>query len=507
MQIHSTVFTIGVMLLAVRMLPAQELLDLPASEVEWNSRAAETSPPAYDGEASVYSSVVPAAYAGGGPADECLECEPTIGGSLLRHWRHAGDPQIHIARQMAGPSVRGDDKDKEKEKKWYDKLSIRGYAQFRLNETLFEEPGSAPPHHTGDRSVGDDQNFLIRRARVIISGDVSDHLYVYLQPDFASGVPGSPDANQFAQIRDWYGDCYLDKEKVFRFRVGQSKVPYGWENMQSSSNRLPLDRNDALNSAVRNERDLGVFFYYTPEDAQDFFKTVLEEGLKGSGNYGQLGLGFYNGQGGSLQEQNDNMHFVARYTLPMQLDSGQFVEAGIQGYTGEYTVLSSAISPLGIGAPVRPLGTLETGNRDGIRDERIAGTFVWYPQPFGFQTEWNVGSGPGLNDAQTEVIERHLYGGYLMTMYRHETDCYGVFLPFARFNRFRGGYKPERNAPFSDIDEWEFGVEWQLNPQMEFTSMYTITERTNTTAITTADTLSYQQFDGDLLRLQFQINY
>jgi hypothetical protein len=44
--------------------------------------------------------------------------------------------------------------------------------------------------------------------------------------------------------------------KEFRVRVGQSKVLFGFENMQSSQNRLTLDRNDALNSAVANERDL-----------------------------------------------------------------------------------------------------------------------------------------------------------------------------------------------------------------------------------------------------------
>ena len=52
---------------------------------------------------------------------------------------------------------------------------------------------------------------------------------------------------------------YIDKEKVNRLRIGQSKIPYGWENLQSSQNRLPLDRDDAFNSAAKNERDLGVF--------------------------------------------------------------------------------------------------------------------------------------------------------------------------------------------------------------------------------------------------------
>jgi hypothetical protein len=397
--------------------------------------------------------------------------------------------------------------DKTSKKKWYEKLSLRGYAQFRINETVFEEPGSAQPQHAGDRSVGDDQNFLIRRARIIFSGDVSDYMYVYLQPDFASNVPGSPDANHFVQIRDWYADCYLHTDKVHRIRVGQSKIPYGWENMQSSSNRLALDRNDAMNSAVRNERDLGVLYYWTPEYAQAFYKEVIDEGLKGSGNYGVFGAGFYNGQGGSLAEQNDSLHFVTRLNVPMILESGQMLEAGVQAYTGYYTVLSSAISPLGVGPAVRPLGTLETDNRDGILDQRLAGSFIYYPQPWGFQTEWNVGRGPGLNDAQTEVIERHLYGGYVQAMYKYDTDCHGIFFPFVKYNRFKGGYKPERNSPFSSIDETELGLEWQITPQMELTSMYVFTNRTNTTARSTDDTLSYGQFQGDLMRFQFQINY
>lgn len=441
------------------------------------------------------------------PVPSVLNAPPAAEGGPfgLATWldqRPVGDPQLDIVRQQTRPAGRGP----EPARKWYERLSLRGYAQFRINEVLELQPGSAPPHHAGDRSVGENQSFIIRRARVILSGDVSNYMFIYLQPDFASSVPGSPDATYFTQIRDWYADCYFDADHVYRVRVGQSKVPYGWENMQSSSNRIPLDRNDALNSAVRNERDLGVFFYWTPEEAQDFFKSVLDQGLKGSGNYGVLGLGFYNGQGGSFIEQNDDLHFVARLTVPMELASGQYVEAGIQGYTGQYVVLSSPISPLGVGAPARPSGTLETGNR-GILDKRLAGTFVWYPQPFGFQSEWTVGRGPALNDEQTEVTDRPLYGGYVMGMYRYETDCYGVFFPFVRYNQFKGGYKPERNAPFSHIEEWELGLEWQLNPQMELTGVYAFTDRTNTTAFGQAGARSYEQFAGQLLRLQFQVNY
>lgn len=397
--------------------------------------------------------------------------------------------------------------EKPKDKAWYEKYRVRGYAQIRMNDLIDLQDGSAPAQYVGDSSVGDNQEFLIRRARLIFQGDMSDHLSIYLQPDFASNVPGSTDANQFAQIRDWYGDLYFDKTRVNRIRIGQSKIPFGWENMQSSSNRLPLDRADALNSAARNERDLGVFYYWTPEYAQNFFDEINEEGLKGSNNYGVFGIGFYNGQGGSFREQNDNLHFITRYTQPITLASGQRMELAIQGYTGRYVVLGSAISPRGIGPDARPGGTLEAGNDEGIRDERLAGTVVVYPEPFGFQAEWNVGRGPGLNDAQTEVIERDLHGGYAMTMYRIKTRCYGEWFPFYRYQYFEGGYKSERNAPFSFIDEHELGLEWQMNKYMELVGMYTVTDRTNTRAISADDRLSYGQFAGELARFQFQFNY
>jgi len=330
---------------------------------------------------------------------------------------------------------------------------------------------------------------------------------VYMQPDFAVTPPGSTDNTYFAQIRDWYADCYIDKTKVHRFRVGQSKIPYGWENMQSSSNRLSLDRSDGINSAARNERDLGVFYYWTPEPAQDFFKEVIDQGLKGSGNYGVFGLGCYNGQGGSLLEQNDTLHLIARLALPMTMDNGQHIETSIQGYTGKYVVLSSPIRPLGGAPQTAPAGTLGAGNDTGILDQRMAASFIYYPQPWGFQAEWNVGRGPALNAAQTAVVEDDLQGGYAQLMYQYKTDCHGILFPFARYAYYKGGYKSERNAPFSHIDEMEFGCEWQMNPQMELTALYTWTDRTNTTAFNQAGVTPYGQFEGQFLRFQFQFNY
>ena len=118
-----------------------------------------------------------------------------------------------------------------------------------------------------------------------------------------------------------------------------------------------------------------------------------------------------------------------------------------------------------------------------------------------------MGRGPALDAPQTAVVEQSLTGGYAMTMYHLEGPWGGDLFPFLRWVYYEGGYKSERNAPYTEIDEWELGCEWQINPQMEFTAIYTITDRTNTTAISKEDALSYRQYDGQILRFQFQVNY
>jgi hypothetical protein len=392
-------------------------------------------------------------------------------------------------------------KDEKKKKLWYDKLTLRGYAQVRISDVMHMEDGSFQPQLPADASIANNQNFLIRRARLIVSGDVHEHLGVYLQPEFAANIQGAADSNQYVQIRDWYSDLYIDTTKVHRLRIGQSKIPFGWENLQSSSNRIPLDRNDAMNTASRNERDIGVFYYWTPEGAQDFFKYVIDEGLKGSGNYGVFGFGLYNGQGGSFIEQNDTLHAVARLTIPGCFANGQRYELGMQGYRGNYGVLTSPIAPQGIGAAVLP-----TSPPGGIIDEKLGWSAIYYPQPFGFQTEWTVGRGPALNDAQNEIVERSVQGGYVQMMYQTKGD-YGTLFPFVRYNYYQGGFKWERNAPWSHNDEWEFGLEWQFIPAAELTTQFTFTDRTNTSARSQANTLSYGQFEGSFVRFQFQFNY
>jgi hypothetical protein len=217
---------------------------------------------------------------------------------------------------------------------------LRGYGQVRYT-TLFNENNTPNLSVPNDRSVTEPETLTLRRGRVILSGDVSSNLFIYAQADFA-GSTGA--ADQALQMRDFYADLAVDADKESRFRVGTSKVPYGWVNLQSSQNRGPIERPDALNSAVEGERDLGAYYYWAPKHVRALFSDLIRSGRKGSGDYGVFGIGAYSGQGLNRSDQNADVHWIARLSYPFELENKQVVELGVYGYTGDFVVNTAAIS-------------------------------------------------------------------------------------------------------------------------------------------------------------------
>lgn len=367
-------------------------------------------------------------------------------------------------------------------KKWYENFSIRGYSQIRYNRLLETNPQLKCEQC--DRSWGDKGGLFMRRMRVIIFGQISERIYIYVQPDFASSA--SSTGLHFAQIRDAYMDVGLDKNNEFRFRIGQSKVPFGFENMQSSQNRLALDRNDALNSAVSNERDMGVFFYWAPKKIRKLFSQLVAENYKGSGDYGVLGLGVYNGQTANRPEANNNMHVVGRLTYPFKVGK-QIIEPSIQGYTGQFVVNSDNKAKM-------------NATRNYL-DQRFATTFVLYPNPFGLQFEYNIGTGPNYNKLTDSIEQTALEGGYLLLNYRIN-KFNQFFFPFVRLQQYKGGKKHELDARSYKVKEAEFGIEWQPYKTFELVVMYTISQRRF------EDSGLKNNFQkGSLLRIQAQFNF
>ncbi len=371
------------------------------------------------------------------------------------------------------------------EEKWYDTFKIRGYLQIRYNRLL--ETNEDLKCEQCDKSWGENGGIFIRRARIIFSGQISKQVYFYVQPDFASSV--SSTSLNFTQLRDAYMDLGIDKENEFRIRVGQSKIPFGFENLQSSQNRLPLDRDDALNSAFSNERDMGAFFYWAPTKKRKLLAHLVKAGLKGSGDYGVFAFGVFNGQTANKPDLNNELHMVGRLSYPIELGS-QIIEASVQGYSGKFVLAKDQIS-----------SGIKTTKDKIYTDQRVAGSFILYPKPFGIQAEYNIGKGPEFNKATDSIENKDLSGGYVILSYMTKVRSH-IFIPFVRYQYYNGGKKHELDARSYEVEETEIGLEWQPVPQFEFVAMYTISKRKFEDAVLRDN---YQE--GSLLRLQAQINF
>ncbi len=381
-------------------------------------------------------------------------------------------------------------------KPWYEKLTLRGYTQLRLNEIVSGDAtapaGASRLRSIGDGNITDRNNFSFRRIRLILQGDLSDHVSLYLQPDFATAVSSQSAGERregFGQLRDAYVDWFPLADHSLRLRFGQSKVPFGWENLQSSSARLALDRTDGINTAVPTERDLGLVAYYTPSDVQLIWDRLAADGQKLFGNYGAFGLALYNGQGTNRTEANNGLMFVAMATWPFALDGlgldGQVLEVG-------GAILRNRVHP-----EIRAGGVSALS----YADNRIGFHAMLYPQPIGFQAEWNWGTGPQWDDVTRSIQERPLEGGYVQAMARVKRSPLGPFMPFARWQHYRGGFKAGLNAPRLETDELELGIEFQPAPPLELTLTYGHAKRRE------ADERRSGRAAGDILRAQLQWNY
>jgi len=416
-----------------------------------------------------------------------MPVEPTVPGA-------APDATVLPPKPDAPPVEKKEEKKEEKKTPWYEKIHLRGYTQIRYNRLPSAWENEDYINRQGDRSIGKGGGFLIRRARLVLSGDVHDHVAIYLQPDMASSIG---DQGGVAILRDWYADLNFDKAKEFRVRVGQSKVPFGFENLQSSQNRLPLDRNDALNSAVRDERDLGAFFYWTPPKYRKLFKRFVDENLKGSGDYGIVGFGLYNGQTANQPSDEGAPHVIGRVSVPFNIGK-QWFEIGGGGYYGKYTLTLQQRTDKTYSIEGTDPGTLSAP----ITDARAFGTIVVYPQPFGLLAEYNFGRGP-MQGRSTETLigSRWLHGGFATLFYKlDKVGGMHALLPYVRGTYYNGGKKFVTNAPHYVVKEVEVGLETQIFKALEVVLAYQMGRRTS-------DSHPHNEEYGHVTRVQVQFNY
>ncbi|MFN0075436.1 MAG: porin [Prosthecobacter sp.] len=381
--------------------------------------------------------------------------------------------------------------------KWYERLKLKGYVQTRLYSLLGDDdvPGV---NVANDPFVSDTQSMGIRRGRLVFSGDVTNHLYLYAQMDFFAGVGSTSGGTTTAlQARDLYADISLDPAREFRFRLGQSKVPYGWSNLQSSQNRLALERADALNSAVEGERDMGAYLIWAPYEIRERFKNLVKMGLRGSGDYGVLSAGVYNGTGINNNDNNGKMHYIVHAAYPFEFDNGQFFEIGASFYTGNFRPGTAAMGALAAPAVAA----------HGVRDQRTAVNAILYPQPFGLEAEYTWGKGPQLSPNMLTIASESLEGGYIQACYRHVFPNQSELIPFVRMQSFDGARKFATNAPKNRVNEVAFGMRYVPYPEFEMTFLYSNGTRTNTTDNPGGLGPRYRDVNVSYIGIQAQINF
>ena len=393
--------------------------------------------------------------------------------------------------------------------RWYERVTMFGYGMMRYNPTLNTDKPVVNYH---DSSIGDNKGFFFRRIRWVITGQVSDHVAFFIQPDLASNVTvsGTNQNIYVLSMRDAFGDFMFDRDKQFRLRVGLQRVPASFDNWQASRVRFAIDRADATNTGAQSERDTGLSFMWTAKVAQARYKQMLDY-MYGPGDYGNLALFVYNGQGQSNAEANADKHVGIRANWPLELPGGRLMEVGMNAYRGMFNVAMggncasvTTMCSLNQENPSQPLAVRQA-NRNYL-DERVNFSVYLPPQPWGFIAEWVVGRGP--ERSKTGIVEeRALKGGYGQLHYQWKYSDIGLANFYSRYQYYDGGIKFLTGAP-SDrgLSEVEAGIAWQPDPQWEFTLAYSRMHRPNTsqTNVGASNTAPGSAFtaNADLLRMQ-----
>ncbi len=113
------------------------------------------------------------------------------------------------------------------------RMRVGGYTQG--DARFYFDDGAAPVSNT----------FLVRRAYLIVQGDLGRFVSFYASPDFGDGK---------ASLEDGYAD--LKFSGAARLRVGKMKSPFGLEHLQSSTSLLFIER--FLPTSLSPNRDVGV---------------------------------------------------------------------------------------------------------------------------------------------------------------------------------------------------------------------------------------------------------
>lgn len=378
--------------------------------------------------------------------------------------------------------------------RWYERIRMSGYIQNRY--ALVGNPMMDIP--LGDKvAISDPNTFYIRRIRVVFQGQISDRLAFYFQPAFE----GDQQNLSNKEIVDAFADFFITKDKEHRIRFGQHRAPNAFDTYRSSSNRQELDRHESIQSGAPGERDLGIAYYWSPKISQQRY-AQLATYHNGPGDYGDVGIMVWNGQGRNKPELNYDKHVGLRLAHPFELPDGRLLEAGMFAYRGQFVVDPGTVAKCPIAQHT------QDGKKTGCqtRDERLT-WYVWTPpQPWGVLAEYTVGRGP-KRDAQGFIRESHLYGGYIQPYYTYRYSDVGMLTGYFRWGEYYGGTKSIHGVD-GRSKTINVGLVWEPDTHWRFVAEWMYKDGLHSSLISPNVALTefapQSEFNANLFRLQAQ---
>lgn len=229
---------------------------------------------------------------------------------------------------------------------------LSGYAQIRYQE---------PEHATA--------GFDVHRARLILSGTLTDRIDYDLQPAFEGTEPKLLDA--YVDYRA--GGC-------LKFTAGQFKIPFSRENLIASSILETIDRSQVVEALVARSRDI-----IGNQSGRDIGVKVSGGFLERSGtDLLEYAVAVLNGQGIDTADLNDQKDYVGRLLIHpikgLSLGGGYYTgRAALYGVTGStYERTRTGAELAYVHEPVSLRAEYIRG-RDGTQNGVITGQ-GWYVQ-------------------------------------------------------------------------------------------------------------------------------
>lgn len=192
-----------------------------------------------------------------------------------------------------------------------EKVKISGYVQGQYSH---DEP--ATPQ----------DNFLVRRARLKITGAISPMATAVLEVGADKSVTyndtkGKSQEIKLTELKEAYVDLGRSTDN-WRFRMGQAKIPFMYDVLQSSSVRVTPESTVLAGALFPGEYDTGAWLQ---------LKNVLGDSIPDT----QLEIGAMNGTGPGKNDVNDNKDFVARLRFNLgnaPIDSEYEANSAYLGY-------------------------------------------------------------------------------------------------------------------------------------------------------------------------------